>query len=58
MPYQSIEVNFIYMISYIIRGGLDTFYDYLVYSTRIQRIPAPLQVVFIDIPDNLTLAIG
>jgi len=35
MPNQYIEVNFIYLISYIKKGGLETFYDYLVYPVRI-----------------------
>ena len=51
-------MSFIYLISYIKKGGLDTFYDYLVYPVRITRIPAPLQVVFKDLPANLSLDVG
>ena len=57
-PNQFIEVNFIYLISYIKKGGLETFYDYLVYPVRIIRIPAPLQVLFNGLPANLSLEVG
>lgn len=57
-PNQYIEVSFIYLVSYIKKGGLETFYDHLVYPIRIYRVPAPLQVRFKNVPSNLTVEVG